>query len=224
MIAALLRHGAYEQPPDVPSAHLPHPLTLEGREEARRAAAQLRTAAEREGWTFDPVIDTSPLLRAFETATILAQTLEALTGMRFRIQEVPALLERSLGAAANLTAAAIEQAVERDPRYASLPPGWKRDPAHRLPFPGAETLLEAGARTLEHLRQRPAAPDSLTIFVGHGGAFRHAALLAGILDRAAVHRLSMHHAVPIFWRRDATGEFHPHGGFWKERSEHALHD
>jgi 2,3-bisphosphoglycerate-dependent phosphoglycerate mutase len=99
-------------------------------------------------------------------------------------------------------------------------PGWKRDPHHRLPLPGAESLLQAGQRVARHVRarMRERADDAegktgstLTLFVAHGGAFRHAASELGLLSSADVQRLTMQHAAPIFF------EFHSDGDASRER-------
>lgn len=75
LVAALIRHGAYEQPADVPSAHLSHPLTAEG--EAQAAAhAPVLAFAEAQGLEVASVIDSSNLLRGWQTASLLAAALE----------------------------------------------------------------------------------------------------------------------------------------------------
>jgi 2,3-bisphosphoglycerate-dependent phosphoglycerate mutase len=68
----------------------------------------------------------------------------------------------------------------------------------------------------------PAA--SLVLFVGHGGAFRHAASQLGLLGPADVPRLSMDYGVPIFFEfqpsrhDDPSSERWQHiAGDWRER-------
>ena len=73
--AVLLRHGHYEQPEGVPSAWLPHPLTARGREQAASAIELVRACLEDAGVALAPTIYCSSLLRAFETAQIVARTL-----------------------------------------------------------------------------------------------------------------------------------------------------
>lgn len=230
VIAALLRHGDYEQPKGVPSAHLPYPLTDEGREQAREAVGLLRTAATECDATFEPVLDCSHMLRAFETASLLCEGLADGADAAFRVEEFDALAERGLGAGANLTLAQIEAILDRDPRYEALPEGWKYESARRLPFQGAESLIEAGQRVARHVEARcvelertdhthQADPGGarIKVFVGHGGAFRHAAVHLGVLELSAVRGLSMHHCRPVLLERSDDAWRHVMGN-WKVRA------
>jgi len=144
-VAALSRHAIYEQPNGVPSAHLLYPLTPEGEEQARHLAMSVYELAEHHRLVVHPVIDASPLLRAYQTACIAAELLSAKTQKPFRVEQHAALCERSLGAAGNLTLEQIETILRRDPRYGRPPLGWKYLPTFQLPFPGAESLVAAGA-------------------------------------------------------------------------------
>lgn len=228
VIAALCRHGIYEQPDGVPSAHLPHPLTQEGRAQAAAFADELVTLCETRGWTLCPVLDSSPLLRAFETASVASEALSKRLDRPFSVEEFAALTERCVGAAANLTVDAIEAIVTRDPRFATPPAGWKSSSDYRLPFVGAESLLEAGARCADHLRMRTEplreAPDDdtiLKVFVGHGAAFRHAAVHVGALALEDLPRLSMHHARPVCLATRETSPWNTVAGAWKLRGQQA---
>jgi broad specificity phosphatase PhoE len=218
LIAAFLRHGHYHQPADVPSAHLPYPLTDEGRRQAAAAVETLSAWARDNGAAIDPVIDCSELRRAYETATIIAE------GLALHVADFAALNERCLGAAANLTAAEIERIVAEDPRYAPLPATWKSDSTFCLPLPGAESMMAAGARAAQHVRARidalarTARQDTVKVFVGHGGAFRHAAVAVGLLDTATAQALSMFHARPVFLERLADGGWRHVGGDWRQRA------
>lgn len=223
LIAAFIRHGAYEQPEGVPSAHLPHPLTEAGRVQAREAAEALATEASAAGWHIQDVICCSRMRRAYETAVILANVLAGRGGQQFSILEDDALAERGVGAAANLTVDAIAALVAADPRYPPLPPGWKADSRFRLPFQGAESMLDAGHRVatcVEHHMsslEASATGDTLQLFIGHGGAFRHAACVLGLLDLAEVKELSMHHCRPVYLERLGPSEWRHIGGAWKQR-------
>lgn len=212
---AMVRHGAYAQPADVPSAWLPHPLTDAGRAQAAHGAETLKRIALDGGVVIDPVVDASDLLRAWETAGIIAGAL----GSAARVESFPALRERGLGAGANLTLAEIEAIVERDPRSRGLPPGWKSKSAFRLPLAGAETLLEAGARVASHVERRAntARPGTMKICVGHGAAIRHAAHALGVLSLKDVAALSMHHGVPVVLARAPDGTWSHVAGEWKVR-------
>jgi 2,3-bisphosphoglycerate-dependent phosphoglycerate mutase len=215
-VLAWIRHGEYAQPPGVPSAHLPHGLTPSGQEQARAAARAVWQYAEQHGLAIDRVIDSSRLRRAWETARLIARELQRLgtpplvrqgsgilasNGQEFSVQEFDELAERSLGAAANLTIGQIEAVLAADPRFEVPAPGWKRDPSYVLPLTGAESLQQAGRRVARHVITRMRAqsgPPSLKLFVGHGGAFRHAACELGLLSPEDVQQLTMQHGTPIY--------------------------
>lgn len=200
-VLAWIRHGEYAQPPGVPSAHLPYGLTSRGREQALAAGRAVLDFARQRQLELDPVIDCSRLRRAWETAHLIAEELARLGGPALRVEEFDALAERSLGAAANLTVDQIEALLAADPRYSAPAPGWKRDPNYILPLQGAESLAGAGERVASHVlgRMHGAHGASLKLFIGHGGAFRHAALSLGLLNIDDVQSLSMHHGAPIYF-------------------------
>lgn len=203
---AWIRHGEYAQPHGVPSAHLPHGLTARGREQARAAAHGVWAFAREHDLAIHPVVDCSSLRRAWETADLMRAELGRIGGPELGLDELPALAERSLGAAANLTVDEIEAVLAADPRFEPPPRGWKRDPSYRLPLIGAESLDEAGARVARHVVARMRALSGsacLKLFVGHGGAFRHAARALGLLSSEAVRQHSMQHAAPIYFEHQA---------------------
>jgi len=228
VIAALIRHGDYTQLPDTPSAHQPFPLTAKGEQQARAAAAAIRTACKRNAWEPATCIDSSCMLRAWQTASIIAAELADLQPAGFEVASFDALAERCVGAAANLSVARIEEIIRLDPRFPDPPAGWKSDSHYRLPLQGAESLSEAGARVAAHLRARLAglAPAAdmplLKLFVGHGGAMRHAAWQLGVLEFEQVAQLSMYHGVPVFVERRADGSWRQVGGDWKIRAQGAT--
>ncbi len=221
---AFVRHGQYAQPMNVPSAHLPHPLVDAGRAQAKDGFAALwREAAER-GWRLCPVIDASPLLRAWETAELFAEGLRAHGLADASVETFDALTERSLGAAANLTVEEISAVIDRDPRYAPLPTGWKRTSEFRLPFVGAESLLDAGARVAAHIQHRAETTDCpageglfVKVVLGHGGSLRHGAAELGMLELSSLSRLSMFHATPVVYA-SRGGQWEHVWGEWKPRS------
>ncbi len=224
VIAALIRHGEYHQLRATPSAHQPFPLSEEGEAQAREAVARLRRDAAAHGWALHPVIDSSRLLRAWQTARIIADGLAPLLAEPGLVESFDDLAERGLGSAANLTTEQIEEVLERDPRFAAPPPGWKSDSRYRLPLQGAESLLDAGARVAGHLRARmraladAAARDTVRLFVGHGAAFRHAAHHLGVLALGRVAQLSMFHARPVYLECLPGGEWRHVAGDWKVRT------
>lgn len=225
LIAALIRHGDYAQLPDTPSAHQPFPLTAQGEQQARAAANRLRDEIGRQGWELAPCIDSSCMLRAWQTARIIGDRLADLCTAGIDVAVFDALAERGLGSAANLTVTQIEEVICRDPRFPDVPPGWKADSHYRLPLQGAESLLEAGERVAAHLRQRLAAMPAATevhwlkLFVGHGAAMRHAAWRLGVLEFKHIAQLSMYHARPVFLEYLPNGGWRHIGGDWKVRAQ-----
>jgi broad specificity phosphatase PhoE len=228
LIACILRHGHYHQPENVPSALLPHPLTDKGRTQAREAADGLLAFADEHGLDIHGVIDTSRLLRAWETGSIMAEELTTRAGREFKVSEHEALAERSVGAGANLTLEQIARVVELDPRFESLPPFWKSDADFKLPLQGAETLREAGARVATHLAQTvnnlraEVTRDTVKVFVGHGAAFRYAAVKLGVLKDSEAPKLSMHHCRPVYLEATEDGAWQKVGGEWKVRAAAAM--
>jgi 2,3-bisphosphoglycerate-dependent phosphoglycerate mutase len=220
LIAALVRHADYRQLPHTPSAHQPFPLTDAGRDQALQAAGKLQQDAARQGWDIAGEIHSSELLRAWETATIIAQHLAG----EHTVSEFAELAERSVGNAANLSISQIEAVVGDDPRCSPLPKDWKSDSRFCLPLQGAESLVDAGERVAGHLRtamQRlgeHARVDTAMVFVGHGAAIRHAAYTLGVLHFGEIARLSMYHAEPVYIEYSATGWQHVAGN-WKVREQ-----
>ena len=218
--AMFMRHGEYAQPPGVPSAWLPHPLTDEGRLQADAAAAKIRGLASAQGLELCPRVHCSTLLRAVETAH---EVMSSLGIEREHLQTTPDLKERGLGALANLTVSEIEAIARRDPRVGELPQVWKARSHFRLPYAGAESLFEAGARVaayVDAVTREGAAREGrakVTLFVGHGAAFRHAAVAFGVLEFSRVSALSMYHCDPILLMREPDARWQHVGGDWKIR-------
>lgn len=222
VIAAFVRHGDYHQRPDTPSAHQPFPLNEAGFGHACEGARMVREAMESHGWVLYPEIDTSSLLRAWQTARCIAEELADWVDQSLELVEFDELAERCVGSAANLSIDEVEAVIRADPRMEPLPPGWKADSRFRLPLPGAESLHEAGERVARHVEQRvqalPAADgEVLKLFVGHGGAFRHAACRLGVLGADEIPALSMHYGRPVFLARDEDGTWSHVAGDWKVR-------
>ncbi len=225
MIAALIRHGDYHQLTDVPSAHQPFALNEKGEGEAEQAARLLADAIDRSGWKLLPCIDSSRMLRAWQTADIIAHQLTHRLPATPTIEGFDELAERGVGSAANLSIRQIEDILHRDPRFTDPPPNWKADSHYRLPLQGAESLLEAGERVAGHLTKRMQAlvtagrdQNTLKLFVGHGAAFRHAAYHLGLLEFEQIAKLSMYHGRPVFLEYDLNGHWRQVGGEWKIRS------
>jgi len=216
----VLRHGHSEQPEGVPSALLPHPLTAKGRRQSEGAILTLRAILKGHNLTLHPSIDTSPSLRAWETAEIIRQGLAKSGKASPLLSEVDNLTERSLGAMANLSIDEIEAVMERDPRYQVPSEGWKSNSWYRLPFTGSESLMESGIRVAGFLQQVATeiqGSGELKIIVGHGASLRHAALCLGMLKPSEVQALSMHHASPILIERTEDGKWIRIKGEWKVR-------
>ncbi|MDT8281577.1 MAG: histidine phosphatase family protein [Gammaproteobacteria bacterium] len=229
LIVTFIRHGEYQQPPGVPSAHLPYPLTVSGMQQAAEAADRLMHTATRDNWNIYPVIDSSLQLRGWQSATIIASELEQRGVSDAEVESFEDLAERCLGSAANLTVTQIESIVAEDPRYDPLPAGWKSDSNFRIPLQGAESLMQAGERVSRHITATTDSladeilSDTLKIFVGHGAAFRHAAVYMGLLTARQAVALSMFHCQPIYFERLSNhldnNKWHHIGGEWKVRKE-----
>lgn len=223
LIAALIRHGDYHQLAGAPSAHQPFPLNEAGEAQATAAAEKLRAAMEEHGWWLYPLIDSSRLLRGWQTASLLAERL-ASEHTTPGVESFDQLAERGLGSAANLTVEQVEQVLAADPRFEPPPADWKSNSHYRLPLQGAESLLEAGERVAGHLQRRMeelrrhARDDTLKLFVGHGAAFRHAAYHLGVLKFDEIARLSMYHADPLYLELMPDGEWRHVAGRWKVRA------
>lgn len=224
LYAALIRHGEYLQLPDTPSAHQPFPLTECGMVQAKGLAGSLRQFCDERAVQIHPVIDSSHLLRAWQTAEILNEDFWLHDNMQATIESYEALAERAVGtSAANLTVKQIEDVLRQDARYTEPPPDWKADSHYCLPFAGAESLLMAGQRVAGHISQRMAqlhgqgSTNCLKLFIGHGAAFRHAAHQLGVLALDELAGLSMYHARPVFLQFQHGGDWKHTAGDWKIR-------
>lgn len=213
---AFVRHGDYRQRKCAPSAWQLYPLTDAGKGDAARGADELVAYLAESRIALNPIIHCSPLLRAWQTAEIMAEGLKNTGHQVTEIRETVALTERSVGAAANLTGSEIEAILAEDPRYTVPDKGWKAESSYRLPFPGAESLLDAGYRVAAHVAAT-AEPGQLTLYVGHGAAFRHAAHKMGALSLPEVGTLSMFHGRPVVLGRESPERWRKIAGSWKER-------
>ena len=223
-IAALIRHGEYSQQPETPSAHQPYALTAEGRATVLKEAEKFADRMEKQAWTISHRIDSSTMLRAWQTALIFAESLFQPEMPTTLVESHDALAERGVGSVANLTIQQIEKIIIKDPRYEEPPQNWKSDSYYCLPFQGAESLIQAGERVAAHLQQHmqklqsEVDRDTVKLFVGHGAAFRHAAFHLGILEFEQLAQLSMHHARPVLIEYREDGSWRHVAGDWKRRS------
>ena len=221
-VAALVRHGEFDRPAETASSHQLLPLTDRGREQARAGAAALLSHCERLGLELDPTIESSQLLRAWQTAKAIAEELEALTGQRFEVVETEELVERGIGSCTNLTFERIREVLAADPRLEPLPEGWRRMPDYRLPVLGAESLMDAGRRAADRieagLSERPATDprNYLRVFVAHGGCLRHAAVCLGTLDLEDVAGRTMDFVQAVLLERVGT-RWRTLAGEWKKK-------
>jgi 2,3-bisphosphoglycerate-dependent phosphoglycerate mutase len=225
LIAALLRHGEYHQLPNTPSALQPFPLTQGGVQQAERSVTLIQGVLELFKWRLHPVIDSSRLLRGWQTAEVIREGLQPGTQNRIGVESYDQLAERSLGSAANLSIQLIESVLRDDPRFSPPPKGWKSDSHYRLPLQGAESLMDAGERVAEHMERRlvelqaQVKTDTVKLFIGHGAAFRHAAHHLGVLAFEQIAALSMYHCRPVFLERLLDGSWQHLTGEWKNRSK-----
>ena len=222
-IAAFVRHGHFARPEGVASAHSLFPLSEKGREQARHAAEPILKLCEDLGLELDHRIEASQLLRAWETANLIAGTLTTRTGERFHVLQRDELVERGLGSCANMTFDAIREMLASDPRLGVLPEGWRRMPEFRLPVQGAESLMQAGARTATRVATSLGSisdedpRDLMRLFVAHSGCLRHAAVQLGALDVRVVPGLSMDFAQSVFLEKLPNGDWvHIAGQFKKQ--------
>ncbi|MVF12048.1 histidine phosphatase family protein [Ketobacter sp. MCCC 1A13808] len=240
LIAAIMRHGDYHQLANTPSALQPFPLTAQGCEQARQGAASIAGFLRQQQCELHSAIDSSQLLRGWQTARIVADALKLAAPASQRtgidVQGYEDLAERSVGSAANLTLQQIEEILQADPRYRDPPTDWKSNSHYCLPLQGAESLMQAGERVAAHLEKQmqglftTETSDTLKLFVGHGAAFRHAAYCMGLLVFEDIAKLSMHHAQPLFFEFNARAEadsgesrWRHIDGEWKVRSKNTVY-
>lgn len=218
---AFLRHGCYHQRANIPSAWQPYGLDLQGIEQSRMAAETLNRFISDNQLQFNGNLYSSNLLRAWQTATEMNRHLKH----PMSIESDSRLNERSMGALANLTVDEIDNILREDPRFEHPGFAWKSDSHFKLPFDGAESLMEAGQRVANFIQEKNrliTQPNSLQVFIGHGASFRHAAHLLGILEFDEIAKLSMHYAEPIVFKWDPQSQsFSKVFGDWKYRKPSA---
>jgi 2,3-bisphosphoglycerate-dependent phosphoglycerate mutase len=219
---AVIRHGAYEQLPNVPSALQPFALTVEGAQEVRQQAQVFAQWLEENDIKLDPLVDSSTLLRAWQTASIYVETLRDYFDGTPQIESYSALCERSVGAVANLTIDEIERVLALDPRFSAPPKGWKSDSHYCLPFDGAESLWQAGQRVAEHIqawqrRVQHQDDQRLKLFIGHGASIRHGMCQLEVLTFDDIKRLSMFYGHPVVFDIAPQSPIKRRFGEWKQR-------
>ena len=215
-ICIVLRHGDYHQLADTPSAHQPFELNSQGRQQAIDSVDRIEQMVARHGWSLHPIAHSSSLRRAWETAKTVVDNLECCTDLI----QTDRLTERCVGNGANLTQSQIADAIAGDPRYAPLPADWKSDSRYRLPFIGAESLMESGERVAGYLTETMNSfceSNQAILFFGHGASIRHAAHHLGVLDFGRLAGLSMHHAEPVAFGVSLDGRWRHVDGDWKNR-------
>lgn len=214
-----IRHGDYYQLKGVPSAHQPFALTKKGFTQAEDCAQKLVEMQKRLGLVFDPVIFSSQQLRAWQTAEVINTRLDEIIDVKC----YDALAERSLGSVGNLAVDVIEAVMADDPRYPLPPDNWKSNSHFRLPYSGAESLMDAGERVAGFLKKsvlekQNHSDERVKIIVGHGASFRHAAHLLGLLNFEEIAKLSLYHASPLLFEIDDQGRWKKVDGEWKIRA------
>lgn len=185
---------------------------------------------EANGWRLNSTLHCSSLLRAWQTAGLAAGRLTERLGKVVEVVSTNALHERSVGSAANLTVSEIEAVVEADPRYSDLPEGWKSKAHTRLPFPGAESLAEAGERVARYVEEalvsvEAADEPQLVVFIAHGASLRHAGVELGLFETYDKARsVSMYHARPVVYATAESGAWQHVAGEWKPRRQETRID
>jgi probable phosphoglycerate mutase len=158
----LVRHGETDWNAEGRwQGHTDQPLNARGREQARALAERLRDAGL-------SAVVSSDLLRARETAMIVAETL----GLALDYVD-PDLRERTIGVFEGLTRADCERLH---------PEAWAAWVAHKHPPPGAEghqPLAERVTVAIGRAAARMLRPPGPLLLVTHGGAMRAALARAG---------------------------------------------
>jgi len=133
--------------------HADIPLNEAGRAQARDLALELEDAS------FQAVYS-SPLLRAYETAAILAESLE------LEVERADDLMEVDVGSWSGLTRVEVE---------ARFPQGFRRWLDYGHGWDDGETYDELGNRVVSGLQRIAAAhPETTILAVTHGGPIRSA--------------------------------------------------
>jgi len=226
--AVFIRHGDYHHQAATPGAFQPFPLTVEGETQAVNCVEKILAFGEQHGLRIAPTLHSSIVLRAWSTAEIIRRKLaDMIPDESYSLMQTDLLCERSVGSLANLPISAIEQVVSEDPRYETPPAGWKSDSHYRLPYPGAESLMQAGERVSSYINQvmstLPADASIMQLFIGHGAAFRHAACDQAMLELDEIKNLSMFHAEPIYFTMGPDKGWRHRAGEWKIRSQHSSY-
>lgn len=227
MRIALIRHGAYGQLTNVPSALQPFPLTEEGELEVRHQARVFGKWLKQNGLKLNPQIDSSTLLRAWQTASIYVEELGDHFDGEPQVNSYSALCERSVGAVANLPINEIERIMALDPRFDVPPENWKSDSHYCLPFDGAESLMQAGQRVVDHLQSWKTLEENrslIKLFVGHGASIRHCAFHLNVISFCDIKRLSMFYGHPVVLAFSENQQVKTLFGEWKVRQTHDVLD
>lgn len=228
---ALIRHGAYAQLDNTPSAHQPFPLTVAGEAEVIVQAKKFRLWLIAHKLQVAAEVHSSNALRAWQTAQLYIGELSDCFTAKPTHLGFDNLAERGLGCAANLTVAQIESVLAADPRFDSPPVDWKSNSHYCLPLQGGESLMMAGQRVANHIetvmqaRKATISADTahskdhspqVHLFFGHGASFRHAACHLNVINFNYISRLSMFYGQPVILHRDAALWRHVAGN-WKVR-------
>ncbi len=214
----LIRHGEYLQKAKTPSAFQAYGLNELGMSQARDCVSVLDQFLNNNSDIERVEIHSSGLLRGWQTAQIFYQSLRKKINAQFF--ESHDLNERSVGSLANLTVDEIETILLNDPRYEMPMDNWKSNSYYRLPYPGAESLMEAGERVKNYIENVLNSADrhrKLFLIVGHGAALRHAAYHLNLLEVKQISELSMYHAHPILFSVVKNNWTHIEGQ-WKVRN------
>jgi len=180
----LVRHGQTDwNAAERIQSHHPVPLNDEGRAQVSSTAALLKDLAERQIGDQPPVLWTSPLVRARQSAEIIHDALQ----LTSPLQEHRGLIEFDMGAWTGHTLGELRQL-----------PAWQAyltDPAN-MRFPEGEALSEVRARAIAALQEiLDTEQDANTlIIVSHGGVIRLLTITLLNLDLNQYHRMSIDNA------------------------------
>jgi broad specificity phosphatase PhoE len=164
----MVRHGETDWNRDNRfQGHADPPLNEAGRAQARTLAEKLAAEAA-------SALYSSPLVRAYETASIVAQRL----ALEVRISE--ALREVDVGSWSGLTRAQVEM---------TFPAGYRRWLESEHGWDDGESYDDLGRRVVAELLEIAARhPDQQVLVVSHGGPIRSALAAAAGVSHGEVRR------------------------------------
>lgn len=212
----VLTHGTHQN--WGPShGYLSERLNPLGEQQAKTCAEDLIRYCRQHELLINEEIHTAPSLKAYQTAHILAH--EISQGQEhLEVLECEQLSERKLGEATNLSLDEIEQILKLDPRTQSPSRGWEHNSWYKLPFSGAESLMEAGLRVAAHLQKCTEelhfGPKRCQVVIADSNAICHAASCLGLIQSKDIPQRKLAPCAPLFLHRRHRGHWELISGQW----------